>query len=200
MFKLAIGAIAGAFAMFFTGFLIFAGPLALIGYSKVADAPGAAVQAALAANLPATGTYMIPNPSSQAGTILYGKGPVATVHYNSSGFSLESLDGVVWGLGLDLFVAILIAAALSQLDRRVPDFRSRAIIVVCFSLGATALITLGDPIWLHQDWSYALFSFFGDALSLIVGGLVIARWFLPKAEVVASPLDKPQEVAGGDKV
>lgn len=197
MFKLAIGAVAGAVAMFLTGFMIFAGPLALIGYSKVDDAPGAAVQAALAANLPATGTYMIPNPSSPAGTILYGKGPVATVHYNSSGFSLESMDGMVWGIGLDLITAILIAAALSQLDRRVPDFRSRALIVICFSLGASGYISLGDPIWLHQDWSYGLFSYFGNAMALIIGGLVIARWFLPsgvEAPLVVEQAETPASV------
>jgi hypothetical protein len=196
MFKLALGSLAAAFAMFITGFLYFAGPMAMLGYGTASEAQNAAVQTALAANLPATGTYMIPDPSTQAGTILYGKGPVATVHYNSQGFSLESMDGIVWGFGLYLVVAILIAAALSQLGNRVTDFRSRATIVVCFSLATSVMLTLGDPIWLHQDWTYAIFGFIGNALMLIIAGLVIARWFLPKAaEAAPLPVEQPQESA-----
>ncbi|MBK7283535.1 MAG: hypothetical protein IPI83_03180 [Sphingomonadales bacterium] len=48
------------------------------------------MQTALAANLPKTGTYMVPDPSTQSGTTLYGKGPVAMVHYNSNGFPLRT--------------------------------------------------------------------------------------------------------------
>ncbi len=186
MFKLAIGAVAGAVAMFITGFMYFAGPLALMGMASLDDTQGASLQAALAANVPATGTYMVPNPSTQSGTILYGKGPVAMVHYNTQGFSLSSMDGIIGGFVLDLVVAVLLAAGLSQLGIRVADFRSRAIIVVCFATACSAMITLSDPVWQHQDWAYAIFSFIGDALMLIIGGLVIARWFLPKA--VAEPL------------
>jgi hypothetical protein len=188
MFKLLIGSFAAAVAMFFAGFLYFAGPLATLGYAKTGEAESATVQAALAANLPATGTYMIPNPATPSGTTLFGKGPVATISYNSNGFPLEAMDGMIWGFALYLVVAILLAGALSQLDRRVPDFRSRAIIVVCFSLAASALILLGNPIWMHHDWTYAIFTFVGYAFILCVGGLVLARWFLPtRAELPELP-------------
>jgi hypothetical protein len=193
VFKLAFGSFAAAIAMFFTGFIYFAGPLSMVGYADANEAQSAAVQTALAANLPATGTYMIPNPSTQAGTTLYGKGPVATVNYNSNGFSLESMDGMVWGFLLYLAVAVLMAGALSQLDRRVPDFRSRAIVVVCFALASSGLMALGNPIWRHYDWTYAIFDFAGNALMLSVGGLILARWFMPtKAELIAPSI--PQQV------
>jgi hypothetical protein len=84
-----------------------------------------------------------------------------------------------------LVVAILMAGALSQLDRRVPDFRSRAVVVVCFALASSTLILLGNPIWLHHDWTYAIFSFVGDTLILCVGGLILARWFLPTSAITA---------------
>lgn len=181
MFKLAIGSVAAAVAMFFAGFVYFAGPIAMIGYSSTGETQNAAVQAALAANLPQTGTYMIPDPSTQGGTTLYGKGPVATVHYNSSGFSLESMDGLIWGFGLYLFVAVLMAAGLSQLGSRVPDFGSRAVVVTSFAVATSALTILSDPIFLHQDWAYAIFSFVGTILILLAGGLTLARWFMPSA-------------------
>lgn len=187
MFKLAIGSIASAFAMFVVGFLYFAGPIATIGYSTANEAQSAAVQTALAANLSRTGTYMIPDPSTQSGTTLFGKGPVATVHYNSMGFSLESMDGMVWGFALYLGAAILMAGGLSH----VPDFRGRVVVVACFAIAASSLTILTDPIFLHQDWAYAIFSFFGSILILMIGGLVIARWFLPTSA------QQTQEVASG---
>jgi hypothetical protein len=187
VFKLLIGSFAAAIAMFFAGFLYFAGPAASLGYAKAGEAESATVQATLAANLPATGTYMIPNPATPSGTTLFGKGPVATVSYNSHGFPLEAMDGMIWGFALYLVVAILMAAALSQLDRRVPDFRSRAIVVICFSLAASALILLGNPIWMHHDWTFAIFTFVGDAFILCVGGLILARWFLPTPVALPEP-------------
>lgn len=188
MFKLFFGSFVAAIAMFFAGFVYFGGPIATLGYTDANENQSAAVQAALAANLPATGTYLIPNPGTQSGTVLYGKGPVATVKYNSHGFAVVSPGAMVWGFALYLVTALLMAAALSQLDRRVPDFRSRAIVVVGFSVAASALIVLGDPIWLHYDWRYAIFAFIGDVFVLCVGGLVLARWFLPtKAELAAAP-------------
>lgn len=187
MFKMAIGSFASAFAMFVAGFLYFAGPIALTGYSHASEAQSAAVQAALAANLPQTGTYMIPDPSTQSGTTLYGKGPVATVHFNTMGFSLESMDGMIWGFVLYLVAAILMAGGLSH----VPDFRGRLVVIACFAVAASSLTILTDPIFLHQDWAYAIFAFVGSVLILCVGGFVLARWFLPSAA------QKPQEIAGG---
>ena len=187
MFKLAIGSFASAFAMFIAGFLYFAGPIAMMGYSTANESQSAAVQTALAANLSQTGTYMIPDPSTQSGTTLYGKGPIATVHYNSKGFSLESVDGMAWGFALYLAAAILMAGGLSH----VPDFRVRGVVVACFAVAASSLTILTDPIFLHQDWAYAIFSFVGSVLILSVGGLVLARWFMP------SVVQETQEIASG---
>ena len=202
MIKLAIGSFAAAVAMFITGFIFFATPIGMIAYSSANETQTAAVQAALAANLPQTGTYMVPDPSTQSGTTLYGQGPVATVFYNSKGFSLSDMSGIGYGFLQELIVCILIAAALSTLDRRIPDFASRAKIVILFSVAASAMINLGNPIWLHHDWSYWTYTFIADSAMLIVAGLVIARWFLPVAAempVAAAPsvvTQQPQEPTG----
>jgi hypothetical protein len=200
MIKLAIGSFVAAIAMFVTGFIFFATPIGMIAYSSANETQSAAVQAALAANLPQTGTYMVPDPSTQSGTTLYGQGPVATVHYNSKGFSLSDMSGVGYGFVQELIVCILLAGALSTLDRRIPDFASRAKIVVLFSVAASAMINLGNPIWLHHGWTYWTYSFVAEAAMLITAGLVIARWFLPvAAEMPAAPsvsVQQAQEMTG----
>jgi hypothetical protein len=209
MIKLMFGSLAAAVAMFFAAFLYFAGPVAMAGYHSANENQNAVLQAALKANLSETGTYMVPEPTTQTGTILYGNGPVATVHFNSKGFAIDSADGMIWGFALYLVAAVLMAGALSQLDRRVPDFKSRAFIVLGFATAASALNVLGDPIFSHQDWRYAIFSFIGDVLVLSVGGLILARWFLPtKAELVpatsasvASPVpDKFEEATSAQEI
>lgn len=194
MVKLFIGCFASAFAMFIAGFLYFAGPLSMMAYSNTSEVQSASVQAALGANLPDTGTYIVPNPSTPEGTTMYGKGPIATVHYNSKGYPLDSMDGMAWGFALYLATAALMAGALSQLGSRVPDFRSRATIIVLFAIAMPGVIILSDPIFMHQDWTYAIFSFVGSVFILSVGGLVLARWFMPSAS------QKPKETTGSEEV
>ncbi len=195
MIKLIFGTLAATVAMFLAAFLYFAGPIGEAGYGRAGEQESAVLQEALKANLGAlgTGTYVVPHPGTQTGTILYGNGPVATVHYNSAGFALDSADGMIWGILLYFVAAALMAGGLSQLDRRVPDFKSRATIVICFALAASALNVLGDPIFQHWDWRYAIFTFIGDVFILCVGGLILARWFLPtKAEL--APASIPQKI------
>jgi hypothetical protein len=139
MVRIVIGSVAGGLAMFIVGFLFFATPLQLIGYSSASEAQNAAAQAALAQNLPGTGTYIVPSPMSAQGAVLYGKGPVALVHYNSEGFSTSSMTVVVAGLIQEIIVALILGLALLGIATRVTDFASHARLVVWFSVGATAL-------------------------------------------------------------
>lgn len=184
MIKSTIGAFAAAIAMFLAGFVFFATPLGMVAYSGIPDAQQASVQAVLAANMPATGTYMVPSPASPEGTVMYGKGPIATVHYNSGGFSAEDPGVMLKGFIHMFIVALIMAFALAKLDRRVPDFASRARIVVLFSIAANVLAYLGEPIWYRHDWTYAIYQFVAQTVMLALGGLIIARWFLPVSAVM----------------
>jgi hypothetical protein len=205
MFKLIAGSLVSAVAMFLAAFLYFAGPIGEAGYAQAGENESALIQEALKTNLASggTGTYVIPYPGTQTGTTLYGNGPVATVHFNSNGFPLDSTDGMLWGFLIYLVSAILMAAALSQLDRRVVDFKSRATIVICFAMASATMMVLSDPIFQHWDWRYAIFAFIGNVLILSIGGLILARWFMPvKAELApsSSPAQKVEETSSGEEV
>lgn len=204
MFKLLIGTVVSAIAMFIAGFLYFAGPLGTLGYAEAGERESAVLQEALKTHLGATGTgtYVIPNPASQTGTILYGNGPIATVNFNASGFPLDSAEGMIWGFVLYLVAAAMMAGALSQIDRRVPDFKSRAVIVVLFALASATLSILTNPVFLHHDWAYSIFTFIGSVFITCVGGLILARWFMPQRAELA-PASTPQQVekpAGSEEV
>jgi hypothetical protein len=183
MFRVIIGAVPAGLAMFVLGFIFFASGLQNIAIGSLPDAQAAAVRQALAANLTTegTGTYLIPNrDSSPEQASMYGDGPVATVHYNTKGFANNDSGSLIGGLVLNLIVALLIGAALIGIDRRVPDFGTRARVVGILAVAASALMHLKEPLFYHHDWPHFIYLFLADAVTLTVGGVIIARWFLPK--------------------
>ncbi|HEY1145694.1 MAG TPA: hypothetical protein VGE84_05075 [Allosphingosinicella sp.] len=191
MARVIIGAVAAAIAMFIIGFIFFATPLYKIGTASLDNAQAAAVQQALAANLPGTGTYFVPGAETPQQTVMYGQGPIATIHYNVGGFSVADPGAIIGGLALNFVVALLIGFGLLAVARRVPDFASRARLAVCFAVATAAFVHLGEPIWYHHDWSHSIYVFVADALALAAAGLVIARWFLPRA---TAPEGAPTDV------
>lgn len=182
MIRTFIGGLAGGFAMYLVGFIFWGTPLGNIAFKQIDDMRMAAVQQALAANLTesGTGTYAIPWPATPAGTTLYGKGPVALVHFNTDGFPVMDSGSLVTGLILALFSALLIAFALRAVAPHVAGFADRAKLIVAFSLAIPFYIDIGQPVFTHAPWPYFLYGFACDSLGFIAAGLVIARWFLPE--------------------
>lgn len=181
MVRLVIGSVAAALAMFVAGFIFWATPLMRIGYSQANEAQSAAVQQALASNLPHTGVYIVPDPGTQGGTVLYGRGPVATVDYNSAGFAVSDGGAMIGGLVHEWVVALMIGLTLLAVADRVTDFPSRARLVIGLSAAAAVLFTLSQPIFNHGDWRFAIYNLVATLAMLCAGGLVIARWFLPRS-------------------
>src|SRR3546814_3850592 len=106
----------------------------MLGYAAASDAAGASVQNALAANLPRTGTYMVPMTNSAEGTVLYGRGPVATIHYNMSGFAV-AVPRVVAGGFVPMLVSLtILGLALLLVANCVTSFAAPARLVLSVSL------------------------------------------------------------------
>lgn len=181
MLRLILGAAAAAVAMLIVGFLFFATPLDGIGTRSLGDEQAAQLQGALKGIIPATGTYAVPNPGTAAQTVMYGSGPVATVHFNASGYAAGDATMLVWGLALNFGTALLAGFGLLALGGRVPEFGSRARLVVALAAGAAAYIHLGRALYQHHDLANVLYLLAGDAVALSLGGVIVA-WFLPSPE------------------
>jgi len=181
MVRVLIGSLVGGIAMFITGFIFWATPLQYIGYSTANDAQNAAVQLSLAQNLPHTGHYIVPNPMSPAGANGYTKGPIASVDYNMSGFSPADPTSMMGGFVQEVIVSLIIGLSLLAIGERVTDLGSRLRVAIGLSAAATLMIAIGEPIWNHADWRFALYSFLADLAMLGASSFVIARWFLPAA-------------------
>lgn len=181
MVRILIGSLVGAVAMFVVGFIFWATPLQRIGYSGATDAQNAAVQLSLAQNLPHTGRYIVPDPATPVGANGYSKGPIATVDYNSAGFSTADPSSMIGGFVQEVIVSVMIGLSLFVIAGRVPDFVSRARIGIGLTAAATVMIATADPIWMHGDWRFGLYSLVADLAMLAAATLVIVRWFLPTA-------------------
>ena len=181
MVRTVIGGLVGGIILFVVGFIFWATPLGEIPYSKADEAQNAAVQSALAQNLSQSGTgaYIIPAHNSAAGAVLYARGPIATVHFNTKGYSPDDMSMLLPGFITAVVAGLLIAFGLAAVGAGGRSFASVAQLVVCFSLGFTVWEFLGSPIFNHFGWGYWIYAFVAESVSLILAGLVIARWFIP---------------------
>ncbi|HEX8467314.1 MAG TPA: hypothetical protein VF620_05875 [Allosphingosinicella sp.] len=179
MIRTVIGGLVAGIIIFVIGFIFWATPLGELAYSKADEAQNAAVQASLAQNLTpsGTGTYIIPAHNSAAGAVLYARGPIATVHFNTRGYSPDDMSAILPGFIVAVIAGLLIAFGLAAVGDR--SFARMARLVVCFSLGFTVWEYLGSPIFNHYGWGHWIYAFIAESVALIVAGLVVARWFTP---------------------
>ena len=186
MIRTALGGLVGGVIMFVMGFVFWATPLGELPYLRASEPNNAALQIALAQALTPTGTgaYMIPaHTNSAAGTVLYAQGPIAIVHYNTSGFPTDGMGMMLPGLLFALISGLLMALGLSVTGAA--SFADRARLVVCFALAVTSWTILSQPVFNHFGWGYWVYSFIAESTSLILAGLVIARWFVPAPAMTA---------------
>jgi len=193
MLRSLIGGLVAGLVMFFIGFVFWGTPLSEAAFSKADDTQSAAVQTALGQNLgrSGTGTYVIPTPSTAQGTELYGRGPIAMVHFNTGGFAAEDMSMMLPGLIFALVSGVMMAFGIAAVGRE-NSFAEVGRLVVLFSLGITTWTILAQPVFNHFGWGYWIYLFVSETVALIAGGLIIARWFVPAARRGADP-QRPAE-------
>lgn len=181
MVRTVIGGLVGGIIIFVMGFIFWGSPLGNIPFSSTGHPQAAAVHTAMAQNLTqsGSGTYLIPDPRTREGASLYTDGPVATVSYNTSGFAPEDMSMMLPGFVLAAVAGLLIAFGLAAVGGGGRSFANVARLVVLFTLGFTAWECLTNPIFMHADWRFWIYSFFAESVSFILAGLAIARWFMP---------------------
>jgi hypothetical protein len=182
MVRTFIGGLVAGLVIFVVGFIFKMTPLAELAYSNAEPARGAAVQTSLAQNLTesGTGTYIVPGYKTAEEAVLYGKGPIATVHFNTQGASRNDMSAILPGFIVALITGTLIAFGLRAVAGPGIGFAGLARLVVLFSSGITIWTILAQPIFNHYGWGYWIYSFIAETAGLIAGGLIVAKWFLPR--------------------
>jgi hypothetical protein len=188
MVRTFIGGIVGGLILFVSGYIFWATPLGEIPFTRADDAHNAAVQLSLNQNLTASGTgaYIIPAHTTAEGAANYAHGPIATVFFNTQGFSPDDMSMLLPGLIVALVAGLLMAFGLAAVGGGGRGFAGTARLVVLMSLAFTVWEFLASPIFNHFGWRFWIYSFVSESVAFIVAGLVIARWFLPKAPMAAA--------------
>ena len=186
-----IGGLVAGIVMFFIGFVFWGTPLSEVAFNKANDSDSAVVQNALAQGLTrtGTGTYLIPTPSTPQGTVAYGRGPIATIHFNTGGFAANDLSMMLPGLIFALVSGLLMSFGIAAVGRE-NSFAQIARLVIFFSLGCTGWTILAQPVFNNYGWTYWIYFFVSESLAFIAAGLVIARWFVPKDRPVTATPDE----------
>jgi hypothetical protein len=197
MVRTFIGGIVGGLILFVSGFIFWATPLGEIPMSHASDAQNIAVQLSLNGNLTPTGTgaYHIPDPHSRVGANQYTQGPIATIFFNTQGYSPDDMSMLLPGAIMALIAGLLLAFALAAVGGGGRSFAATARLVVLISLAFTLWEFLASPIFNHFGWRYWIYTFVAESVGWILAGLVVARWFLPRAAANA-PEEARAEVKG----
>lgn len=179
MRRLVLGSLVAGLAMWVVGFIFWGPLLGWIPFSVAPDASAAAVQAALKANLAATGsgTYAIPSTATTAGSALHASGPVAIVHFTNSGFPAMDTFALLWGLVLAIGSAFVAGLALKSVAADL-GFGQRLQLVTLAAVAVAGYVELGQPIFNHAAWGYYLYAFAADVATWVAAGAVLAL-FLP---------------------
>ncbi|MES2442948.1 MAG: hypothetical protein V4574_08965 [Pseudomonadota bacterium] len=179
MRRLVLGSFVGGLAMWVVGFIFWGPLLGWLPFTVTSDASAAAVQAALKANLAATGsgTYAIPSTATTAGSVLHANGPVAMVHFTNSGFPGMDTFALLWGLVLAICCAFVGGLALRSVAADL-GFGQRVQLVALFAVAMAGYTQLGQPVFNHAAWGYYLYAFVADIVTWLAAGSVLAL-FLP---------------------
>lgn len=187
MIRTIFGGLLGGCALYVTGFIFWGTPLSAIAFSRADPQASANLQAAMAQALngPGTGVYIIPDPATAEGTVLYGKGPIGQIFYNSVGFPVTDSSSLIGGFILALVTGLLIALALRLV---LPSFAARVRATILSAIGTVLWMHVGQAVFNHAPWGYILYLAFSDLVGLILAGVIAAR-LLPNDKVIADRVE-----------
>lgn len=187
MIRTIFGGLLGGCALYVTGFIFWGTPLSAIAFSRADPQASANLQAAMAQALNGTGTgvYIIPDPATAEGTVLYGNGPIGQIFYNSVGFPVTDSSSLIGGFVLALVTGLLIALALRLV---LPSFATRVRATILFAIGTVLWMHVGQAVFNHAPWGYILYLAFSDLVGLILAGVIAAR-LLPNDKVIADRVE-----------
>ena len=186
MKKFVLAPALAALAMFLWGFLFWGAPHHLPYKSLGHVDDDSATALALGKLFPATGTYLVPNPTSgdEKMAELVKRGPIAEVHITKESMDMMNPTDLTKGYLQEFVLCFILAIMLGKAEPSFKCFSCRVKFSAAIGL-LLATCTLGDVIWWHHSLSWQLWQAFYELGSVVIAGFVLAFFFTPKATVTS---------------
>jgi hypothetical protein len=186
MIRIFIGSIVAGLIQFIVGALAWATPLGRMAFTQANGPATADLQAALARNLTTTGTgtYFIPSPETAEGTVLLGKGPVALIHFNTSGFAPMVPGALLTGLIMSVATMLLVGVALSYVraEKRLP-------VMLLFAVATVSYFVASLPVYnFYMPWGWWAYLAVESFIAFTLGAFVLLTFFMPKEDAAPAPV------------
>lgn len=179
MMKSALGALIAALAMFLWGFAYW-GSGVIDPFTHMSAEAETAVGSALTTNFAADGVYFVPD--SKVGTEedwfqRMSAGPVAMINFRQGGTAPMQ---TTMALGfLHMLITSILLAALLVFVAPASTYAARFRLVAVIGVIAAFFTHLGQPIWWHYPWSYAMVGAAYDAGAYVIAGAILAYFVTP---------------------
>jgi hypothetical protein len=179
MKKFLLAPLLGALAMFFWGFVYYG--LSGIPYKALGTAGD--VAPAVAAQFPADGTYILPDPRSAPEVLAeqMKRGQLVMVHVKKSG--CKEMDPAILAKGfvLEFVCCLLLAFIMQKVAGGFHTYGCRLMFCIAVGVLLTLFTNGSQAIWWQQAWGWHLMTMLHDVIAFALAGAVLAKFHTPKA-------------------
>jgi hypothetical protein len=175
-----------ALAIFFWGFLYWGTPHYL-PYHALGQLPNEAGTASAMGQLfPASGSYLIPNPTAGNENMAaqMKRGPTVEIHIVKEGMAAMDARMLVKGYLHGFAICVLLMIVLVRFRAALPTGWSRVKLCACIGL-FVVMADLADAIWWHHALGWTLAQAFYDFVLFLIAGLILAKFATPRVHDAA---------------
>ena len=179
MGRVVLGSFVAAIVCFVWGAVFWMSPLSDGAHARAPDGPAVADQ--LDAQLPETGTYLIPQPSveREEQNRRQEEGPVMMIHFQKHGVDAMSAQTFVGGFMQMWATFFLVGLLMWMVVGRLPTWSDRTGFVAVFGMALVLWTRLGDIIWFHIPSEFTTMVGIYDLLAFVLGGGALALIVTP---------------------
>jgi hypothetical protein len=186
MFKLIVGTLLAALAMFVWGAIYWA-VLPTMPLSTETVQSDDALGTAMLASLPKSGTYTVPDLHGDVSQLeqKHLKGPIAIIHFHREGMAMMDPGILIRGF-LHGWAAVAVAALVLQMCLpALPSYCSRLWFFASIGLLMAVFKDGGGAVWRLHSAKWAGVEALYDVLAWVVAGLVLAKFLKPAPTAAA---------------
>ena len=177
MKNVVLASLLSAVALMIFGFIVWATPISSPAFGTGLD--DAAVQDALRAAAPASGSYVLPDPyvhDQEAFKSAHERGPIGILHIMKEGQAAMAPSTFVFGFLHNFIAAMLLAILLQMALPALPTYGGRVLFCTICGVFAAVWENFTAPIWFVSPWSFFVVRSIYTIAGMTLVGAILAKF------------------------